>query len=140
MTNYAKGKPVGDNQVPFYDSPPPVKAIAQYFTENGSTSSVVTMTQNTTAVSVTNTSANRAVFVRWVPTTDTAASVTSANFDHVVAANQTTRFVVPIEGFPETAGSVQGINRDNGLFRRVAWISQGPASIIASEYGNSNSY
>jgi len=140
--NYARGVPMGNNQIPFQNCPPAVKAIGQYFTENAATSSVITLTQDTTAIEITNTAANRAVAIRWIATGDTAASVTSANYDHAVAANTTRRFVVPIEAINNADGysSAVGANRSNGLFQRVAWISFGPASILGSEYGSSNSY
>lgn len=141
-TNYSKGQPLGDNNVPQFGSPAPVKAIARYFVENGSTSSVITLTENTTAVEVASSSTGRAVLLRWVPTTDTAASVTGANFDHVIPANSVRRFVVPIEttNYAQGYGSMVGTNIANGLFRRVAVISAGAGSVLTSEYGSSNSY
>jgi len=140
--NYSKGQPLGDNNVPQFNSPAPVKAVARYFVENGAVSSVITLTANTTAVEIANESVTRAVLLRWVPTTDTAASVTTANFDHAVSSNTVRRFVVPIESQNSSQGysSMVGINIQNGLYRRVAVISAGPASIITAEYGNSSSY
>lgn len=140
--NYSKGQPLGDNNVPQFHSPAPVKAVARYFVENGAVSSVITLTANTTAVEIANSSADRAILMRWVATSDTAASVTSANFDHAVTANTVRRFVVPIESQNNSQGygSMVGANISNGLFRRVAVISAGPASIITAEYGSSSSY
>ena len=141
--NYAKGKPVGSNQVPFADSPPAIKAIARFVTENGTASSVISLTHNTTAIEIGTGGA--AAAMRWVATSDTEASVVAiagatANFDHIIPANTVRRFVVPIEVVPTSNSSVQGANRANGLYQRVAWKTQGIASVLLSEYGSSNSY
>lgn len=141
-SNYSAGIPIGNNGQPQIGSPAPFKAVGRYFVENGAVSSVITLTADTTAVEIANSSANRAVLLRWVATSDTAASVTTANFDHTVPANSFRRLVVPIEGMNNAQGygSMVGANIANGLFRRVAVISAGPASILTTEYGSSNSY
>lgn len=144
--NYARGKPMGNNQVPFYDSPPAVKAIEQYYTENGVTSSVITLTQNTTAIEIG--AGKSAVLMRWVYIADAETAATSvimsgatANWDHVIPEGQVRRFVVPIEGnYAEGQGSMVGANRANALFRRVAYKNTSIGSVFASEYGSSNSY
>lgn len=150
MSNiYAAGTPVGNNQIPLFNSPPPFKAIIQYLGENGAASSVVTLSQNTTAIEVA--AQSNPVALRWVPATETAgvspfgsviaiAGATS-NFDHVVPANMVRRFVVPIEVAPNQGySSQQGVNRLEGLFQRVAYKTQGIASVAVTEYGSSNSY
>lgn len=145
--NYAAGAPFGNNGSPIYgaDSPAPYRAIARYVTENGTTSSVISLTHNTTAVEVA--AQGTAVAMRWVATSDTEASVvaiagSTANFDHIVPPNDVRRFVVPIEAInnAEGYGSVVGANRANGLYQRIAWRTQGIASAFLSEYGSSNSY
>ncbi len=146
--NYAAGMPVGDNQMAVsHNTPAPYKAIATYLDENGLASSVLTLTQNTTAIEV-GTQGTAAV-IRWISTGDGEASVfgnaSVMNFDHFVPPNSVRRFVVPIEsGVNQTVGatltSMVGANREYGLFRRVAWASQGIASIALTEYGKSNSY
>lgn len=153
--NYAGGTPTGDNGLPIFgaDSPAPYKAVAQYLDENGSASSVISLTHNTTAIEIA-TQGTPAV-MRWVPTTETAAvspfasiiaiAGATANFDFFVPANSVRRFVVPIEtGVNTTVGatitSVQGQNREYGLYQRVAYATQGVASVVLTEYGKSNTY
>lgn len=140
--NYAKGKPMGNNQIPFFDSPPAIKAVEQYYTENGVTSSVITLTENTTAIEIG--AGGSAVLMRWVYIADAetaATSVLATNWDHVIPADTVRRFVVPIEGnFSEGYGSMVGANRANALFRRVAYKNTSIGSVFASEYGSSNSY
>lgn len=145
--NYAAGTPVGDNQMPIYGSPAPFKAVARYAKENATVSSVVTLTQDTTAIEVAT--AGLPGIIRWVPTTDTEASVFAnasiQSFDHVIPANTVRRFVVPIESgtnttFGATITSVQGQNREYGLFRRLAFASTGVSSVYVAEYSKSNSY
>lgn len=145
--NYSIGTPVGNNMMPIYGSPGPVKAIAQYVGENATTSSVITLTQNTSQIEI---SANSApVYMRWVYQTDGTGAATSviaiagstANFDHAIPANTVRRFVVPIEVSPNQGySSMQGTNRNEGLFQRVAYKTAGIASVAVSEYGTSNSY
>lgn len=146
--NYARGIPMGNNQMPAsYQAPPAVKAVKQYLSENATTSSVVTLTMNTTAIEVAAQSAP--VALRWVYVADAATAATSviaiagttANFDHIVPQNMVRRFVVPIEvNNPQGNGSMVGANIENGLFRRLAYKTQGIASVAVTEYGSSNSY
>lgn len=153
--NYAAGDPVGNNQMRIANAPAPYKAIATNGNTNQVASSVITLTDNTTAIEIGTTGAGGAV-MRWVPITETAAVVPAgsvvsissvgatypANFDHEIPANAVRRFVVPIETAAGTQyGSVQGANREYGLFRRVAIISTGGiSSVLLTEYGSSNSY
>ena len=146
--NYARGVPMGNNQMPFQGNgtPPAVKAIARYVNENNAASSVITLSENTTSVEIATTAE---AIMRWVPTTDTTASVVgiagaTANYDHVIPANTYRRFVVPIEvNNPQGYGSFVGANIENGLFRRVA-VKGGAlvvtGSVLTAEYGSSNSY
>lgn len=148
--NYAKGQPQGNNNIPFFNSPPAIKAVKQYFSENAAASSVITLTENTTALEVTSTGVP--VVLRWVPVTETAgvspfASViagpgATANFDHALTSSARVRFVVPIEVINNAQGysSMVGGNIENGLFRRVAIKTQVVASVYVTEYGSSNSY
>lgn len=143
MLNYSKGKPVGNNGIPQFDSPPAVKAIATYTDENALVSSVITLTQNTTAIEVG--AVGGAAVLRWIGTGDTEGSVISAvsgaNYDHSVGTGTVRRFVVPVEGVQATGyGSLMGTNREEGLFRRVALKTVGIASVMLTEYGSSNSY
>lgn len=151
--NYAAGTPVGGNQVPLYGSPATFKAIEQYTNENATASSVITLTDNTTAIEV-STGGTQA-FVRWVPATETAAispfgsviaiAGATANYDFVVPANTVRRFVLPQEltankTVGATTTSVVGQRVEYGLYARVAVKTAGIASVMVAEYGNSNSY
>ncbi len=142
--NYAAGTPVGNNQVPLFNSPAPHKAVEQYYSGNANASSVITLTANTTAIEIA--AAGTPVVMAWISRTDTTASVvanptTSANFDHIVPANTVRRFVVPIE-VQQAQGysSFVGANVDNGLYQRVAFKTEAIASVYVSEFGSSNSY
>lgn len=146
--NYAAGIPMGNNQTPMVGSPAPFKAVKQYLSENATVSSVITLTQDTTAIEVAAGAAP--VALRWVYVADASGPATSviavagatANFDHMVPQNEVRRFVVPIEliNNAEGYGSVVGQRVANGLFARVALKTQGIASVAVTEYGSSNSY
>jgi hypothetical protein len=141
--NYPAGKPMGNNSVPMYDSPPAFKAISRFLRENAVASSVVTLTHNTTAIEITTQTAP--TLIRWIATGDTEASVfgnaSIMTFDHVIPAATNKRFVVPVEiQYTGVPGSMVGANIGNGLFRRVAYVTQGIASVALAEYGSSNSY
>lgn len=146
--NYAAGAPQGDRG-PFLGalSVAPLKAIASYADENGLASSVITLTHNTTAIEVST--QTQPALIRWIATSDTEGSVfgnaSVMNFDHVIPPNTVRRFVVPVESgvnttFGATITSVQGQNREYGLFRRVAYGTTAIASVFLAEYGKSNSY
>ena len=147
--NYALGQPVGNNNVPEYLCPPAIKAVARYVDENGTASSVISLSDNTTAIEI-GTGGTAAV-MRWVPVTETAAvspfasviaiAGTTANFDHEIPANAVRRFVVPQEvAANQGYSSMVGTNRAEGLYQRVAIKTQGIASVLLTEYGSSNSY
>ena len=140
MQLYAKGVPIGDNQHPIQDAPPAVRALVSRLSENATTSSVISVTHDTTALEVS--AVAFPILFRWVTTGDTQASVTATNFDHVIATNTVRRFVIPIEAINSGAGysSVQGLNRENGLFQRYAWRTNGIGSALSAEYGKNNSY
>ena len=137
MQLYAKGPPIGDNQQPITEAPPPVRALVSRFIENATTSSVISVTHDTTALEVATTGVF--AFFRWVTTGDTQASVTATNFDHVIPPNTVRRFIIPIEAIANQT-SVQGMNRSAGLFQRYAWATNGAGSVLSTEYGKNNSY
>lgn len=144
--NYSRGKAVGNNLMVQFECPPPYPALAVNGNVNLAASSVITLSQNTTAIEIGTNGASGAV-MKWITSTDTSPSVYSissvgatfaANFDHEIPANTVRRFVVPLDstlGTPGTGyGSVQGANRENNLFRRVAVVSIGIASVLVTEY------
>lgn len=139
--NYAVEIPHDKNVEPLQGYPSPIKAKATWATTQLA-SSVITLTDNTTVLEV-SAGGGQGVYLRWVRSTETAAgapfaSVISsglglANFDHVVTAGQTRRFVVPPDTGP--VNSVVGINKQAGLINRVAWITPAPvSSILATEF------
>lgn len=116
--------------------PAAIKAKATFAKDNGSVSSVISFTDDTSALEIS--AVGGAAVMRWVATTDTAGSVLStaagANFDHVISANTTRRFAVPKESVGTGAQSVVGINREFGLYQRAAFKSVGIASVLTNEY------
>uniref|UniRef100_A0A6M3J6T3 Uncharacterized protein n=1 Tax=viral metagenome TaxID=1070528 RepID=A0A6M3J6T3_9ZZZZ len=115
----------------------PKTARKQYYSSNASTSSVITLTQDTTAIEMVATTVPAAI--RWIATTDTAGSVVgvpgaTANWDHILPAGETAFLPVPIEANGTTYGSVVGVNRERGLYRRIAYISLGIGSVLTAEF------
>jgi hypothetical protein len=142
--NYSKGKALGNNQIPQFDVPPPVKALASRGSTNQVASSVITLTEDTTAIEVATAGAG-GVVMKWITTGDTSGSVFGIssvgatfppNFDHAVPVAEVRRFVVPIESQTSQGyGSMMGANRENGLYRRVAVVSTGgTSSVMVTEY------
>lgn len=130
------GLGVGDNGTVFSsDASPLGPAKKQYISENGTASSVVTVTDGTTVVEVGAVGAP--VYIKWVARTDTTASVVAvagatANFDDYVPANTTRVFPIPQEILGTS--SIVGANIANGLYNRVAWKSAGIGSVIGIEF------
>ena len=147
--NYAKGKPVGNNQVPFFDSPPAVKAVATTIKDVTATvSSILVLNVNTTAVEVASTGGP--TYIKWLAraTVDSSVAGTSvittgaaSSFDHAIPNATVRRFVVPISIPVVGATSIQAANPDNGLFTHMAMNGGTGTSVIAiTQYGSSNSY
>lgn len=143
-SNYAVGVPIGNNSSDMQGYPAPLQAKASWGTTQLA-SSVINLTDRTTVLEV-SAGGGQGIALRWVKTTETAgvspaASVISsgigvANFDHFVPSGQTRRFVVPVDpSIVVNTGSVMGSNGQNGLFKRVAWITPAPvSSILATEF------
>jgi len=129
--NYAKGTPVGNNQIPFVGTPPPVTTLATTVRDSGTTaSSILILNNNTTAIEVMPTGGP--AFVKWLTQTVVDSSVAgtsviatgaTANFDAMVAANTVRRFVVPVATniTPNSYGVQQGANLANGLYSHIAY-------------------
>ena len=108
---------------------------ATYASENGTASSVITMTPDTTALEIA--AVGGTAVMRWVRTGDTQGSVVSAaggNFAHVVNSASVRKFAVPIEVAYNAPSSMVGANIINGLYRRVAVKTVGAASVLLTEY------
>lgn len=144
MSNsYAEMLPKDKSGTTMQEYPAPVKAVAVTSSENATASSVITLSQNTTAIEIAATGGTAAF--RWVPASETAAvapagsvitAAGTANFDHIITAGTVRRFVVPIDVFNSRGNtSVQGINVQEGLFRRIAYMNAGAlGSVMTTEY------
>ncbi len=115
--------------------PSPKLALARHTSENAAASSVISVSESTTALEIA--AIGGGVAMRWVTTADTAASVISAvanaDYDHVIPPGTMRRFVIPIESNPQ-AQSVQGVNKELGLYQRVAVKTFGIASVMTVEF------
>src|SRR3990167_8844878 len=136
MTNYAPRLAQDKNGEPMQEYPSPKRPLTRYAPENSSSSSVISVSHDTTALEIAAITTPAAM--RWVTTADTQASVVTiaggtANFDHIISSNSVRRFVIPIESNPQT-GSVQGINREIGLYQRFAIKSIGTGSVLSAEF------
>lgn len=137
-TNYAIPQPQDKNSEALIGYPAAFPAKATYAAIIAlGVSSVITLTDNTSVVEI-ETSGGNGVAIKWITTSNSNPSVFSsglgvANFDHIVPSGQVRRFVVP----QETAGvnSIVGINKQAGLYNRLAWTAAGPtASVMATEF------
>lgn len=140
--NYAVGIPHDKNSEDLQGYPSPIKAKARSANENATVSSVITLTEDTTVVEVI--AGTTPVAIRWVPTTETAAVTpfasvitavgTTSNFDLVIPAGTFRRMVVPIETATTNPQSIQGVNRLNGLYQRIAVKSFAVGSVLTTEF------
>lgn len=136
-TNNVKSIPRDKGGEALQEFPPVALAQNQTTSENASVSSVITVTDNTVSLEVSAIGAPAAI--RWVPRTDNVASVitiagATSNYTHVVQSGQTRKFAIPQEVAGASQGSVVGINRQAGLYQRVAYKSMGVGSVLAIEF------
>lgn len=127
-------------QVPIDKASTPMQEFAGYValvttsSENATVSSVITLNDNTTTLEVA--AVGGAAALKWITAGNTNPSIITAagtaNFDHVIPSGAMRRFVVPIE----TVGtsSIVGLNKQAGLYNRVAYKSVGVASIMTTQY------
>ena len=137
MSNYVPNQPRDKGGAPIPDVPVEASVKATYSSESAVASSVVSLTHDTTVLEIA--AVGGTGYMRWVRTGDTQGSVVNvagatANFSHVIPSGTYRRFAVPREAFVSAPESVQGVNRAEGLYQRVAWKTQGAASILATEY------
>lgn len=134
--NYSKPLPKDAGSMEaLQEYPPAVLSVTRITSENATVSSVITLNDQTTMLEIAAIGAPAAF--RWVPTSDTQASVVtaagaSANYDHVVASGTVRKFVVPQER--QAITSIAGANVMNGLYSRVAWRTIGVGSIMSSQF------
>lgn len=122
---------------PMSEFPAALKAKARYTSENGTASSVISVSHDTVQLEVA--AVGQAVGLRWIATSDTEASIitiagATSNYDHVIPNGDVRRFAVPIETRGIAQGSMVGANRLNGLYQRVAIKSTGIGSVMVSEF------
>ncbi len=139
MSNqYATGLPFDRNGTPMQHFAVPKPALATSAADNLSTSSLITLTPNTTTVEVGASGAG--AVIKWFGAT---ASLTApygsvinaagtANFDNFVAANTVRRFVVPQSVIG--VSSIVGANPQNGLYPAMAVKSTGVGSVLTTQY------
>lgn len=148
--NYARGIPMGNNQMPAsFIAPPAVAAIGTTVKDAATTtSSILIFGHNTTAIEVAATGG--AAYIKWLSQSVVDSSVAgtsvigtgaTSNFDHVIPAASYRRFVIPIvTNVPQGYGSFVGANRENGLYPNMAYAGVVTSIIAVTQYGSSNSY
>ncbi len=139
--NYGKNQPRDVGGAAMTAFPANKTSNVRYNTENGVSSSVISLHPMTAQIEV-GAFGGQGAKIRWIATTDTGAgapfaSVISsgigANWDHFVPAGTYRQFVVP----KETGGSPNGqVGSINGLYQRVAVINAGTtaSSVLVSEF------
>lgn len=146
MINYSPPLPRGKDGDQKQGYPPPKVAVATTNNENAAVSSILLLTHNTTEIEVAVIGAASFVGIagKWISQANLNASIAatsvitaagSANFDFMVTGGQVKRLVVPISTNPQTAGSIQGVNREYGLFPAVAFKTLvGNSSVLTAEF------
>lgn len=134
--NYAVGLPHDKNGEVQQNNPAPFLALDEWHSENATASSVISFTHDTTVVEIGASGGPAAI--KWIATTNTNPSVVTAaataDFDHVIPKDTYRRFVIPIESSTTNPQSIQGANRLNGLYQRIAYKSFGIASVTLTEH------
>lgn len=120
---------------------PPITALVSTNKENASTSSILLLGHNTTELEVI--AIGQTVALKWLTqeTVDSSVAGTSVltavgteNWDHAVQASTVRRFVVPIATNPQVQ-SIQGINRELGLYPAVAYKTfAGNGSVLTAQF------
>ena len=133
--NYSPQVPRGKDNNPKDSYPPAKVALESNNNENISASSVLSFTHDTTEIEVA--AVGQGVAGRWAANQATSvvtATGAGANFDFVVPVSTMRRFVVPRET-SGTYGSVQGVNRAEGLFQAIAYKTlAGNGSVLTMEF------
>ena len=134
--NYVPDIPRDKGGTPLQEFAAPKLALARYADENASTSSVISVTHDTTMIELA--AIGGAAGMRWVTTAETEASIVTGaagteDFDHMISADTIRRFAIPVEAEAHSP-SVQGVNRERGLYQRFAIISVGVSSVYSTEY------
>lgn len=124
----------------------PIIALARTTKENNTVSSILLLGHNTTEIEVSAHGGSiYGVAGKWLSrslvdssvagTSIVSAAAGTPNYDFIVPNGQVRRFAVPISTFPQTAGSVQGVNREQGLYPAIAYIATGGVgSVLTVEF------
>ena len=140
MINYAPNVP-RDKDGGIKDGYAPSKtALSATNKENAAASSILLLGHNTTEIEVN--AVNQHVAMKWLTqaTVDSSVAGTSVltaagseNWDNLIQKDTVRRFVVPIATNPQT-GSVQGVNRELGLYPAVAFkTAAGNGSVLTAQ-------
>lgn len=139
--SYSPALPLGKRGEVKTNYPPAKIALAQQNKENASASSILLLGHDTTELEVS--AVNQHVAGKWltqavvdssVAGTSVITDYNSANFDFAVQKDTVRRFVVPIATF-SNFGSVQGVNRAEGLYPAVAFKTfAGNGSVLTCQF------
>ena len=141
MRNYSPVLPRDKNDEVKQNYVPPIIALTATNKENASASSILLLGHDTTEIEVA--AVGQHIALKWlkqsvvdssVAGTSVLTAVATANFDHMVQTNTIKRFVVPIATNPQTQ-SVQGVNRELGLYPAVAFKTfAGNGSVLTAQF------
>ena len=144
---YSPKIPRGKDNEPKQAYPPAETALVSWNRENGSASSILLLSHNTTEVeiaAIANTGSVIGMAGKWLTQAIVDSSVAgtsvitlsgTANFDFIVPGNEVRRFVIPIAFQNQSQGSIQGVNRKEGLYPALAVKTlSGNGSILAAEF------
>lgn len=142
MSNsYSPELPLGKRGEIKTNYPPAKVALGRENKENASASSILLLGHDTTEIEVAASGQNvagkwltQAVVDSSVAGTSVISAAGTANFDFMVGNNTVRRFVVPIATFSDY-GSVQGVNRAEGLYPAVAFKTfAGTGSVLTAQF------
>ena len=140
MINYSPRIPSDKDDAKKEGYVPAMTALVRTNKENATVSSILLLGHDTTEIEVA--AVTQHVALKWlsqaVVDAKTATSVITiagtANYDNIIEKDTVKRFVVPISTNPQT-GSVQGINRELGLYPAVAYKTlAGDGSVLTAQF------
>ena len=140
MGNNAPSLPRDKGGEPKQNYPAPIVAKVRTNKENAVVSSILLLSHDTAEIEVA--AVNQHVALKWltqvvvdssVAGTSVLTAVSTGNWDHIVQKDTVRRFVLPIATNPQ-GGSVQGINREAGLYPAVGFKTfAGNGSVLTTE-------
>ncbi len=129
---YAKALPIDERGGLMHNSPPAFPTIATTVRENGSTSSVTALNDNTTIVEVTAVGAGAGIKWATNQATSVVTAASGASFDNFVAAGTTRLLIVPRSS--QAVASIAGKNVQEGLYPAIATKTNPVGSVLLTEY------